>query len=347
MTNYPILKIPENIENVNSENIPVPGKPTPPIEPYKETKSAWGFLVLLIPLLLIQAYFKTSIETILTTGVVGIIFIIIFSVIFLIQENSIHKANLKSYKKQLENFNTELTKYKERVNGIRNSNDTMKYRKMRIKDEVFKTTLPLSKSSNLNKGYSEDYFYRYLIDRFPNNIYRDIILEDFEFNLPYQPDFLFQDQNTLLHIDIEIDEPYIKQTKRPIHYLKNNSHIDEHRDYFFTSNGWIVIRFAEEQVIKFPESCCDYIAKIIYKLTEKNDWMINDNLDLLPIKAWSYEESLNMMERNFREEYFKDQKVAPVLINNINKPKILLGDPIKNKYDRKRRSNTNEFKFTI
>lgn len=328
MINYPILRIPEKIKNINSEEIPLHEKPVPPSEPYKETTSAWNFLVLLIPLLLIQAYFKASLETIVITGIIGIVFIIIYSIKLSIQENRVHKEKMKFHYMQLENFKTELVEYEELIKEIRNREDTRKYRLKRIKEEIFDTTLPWGESYNINKGYSEDYFYRYLSNRFPNNIYRDYILNDFGSDRSYQPDFIFQDQETQLHIAIEIDEPYIKQSREPIHYVKDEIHIDKERDDFFNSYGWLVIRFAEEQVIKFPEKCCAYIAKIIFEFTEKNDWIERKGFVLPKVKAWNYEEALNLSEQNFREEYFKEKKTAPTLYYNSNKPEILLVDSI-------------------
>lgn len=327
---YPILRIPENFQDVYTEEIPVPDKPAPPKEPYIEKKSAWSFLVLLIPFLLIQAYFKASIEAILITGGIGITFIIIYSIKLTIEENQTHKEKVKLHKAQLKNFENELVEYNELVKKIRNPEDTKIFRTKRIKEEIFNTTLPWGESSNINKGFSEDYFYRFLCNRFPNNIYRDIILEDFGSDRSYQPDFIFQDQDTLLHIDIEIDEPYIKKSKEPIHFLKNNNHIDKDRDDFFTSHSWIVIRFAEEQVIKFPERCCDYIAEVIFDFTQKNEWLPSENFSLQKVKAWSYAEALSLFDRSYREEYFEEKKPAPTLYYNSDKPKILLVDSFDN-----------------
>ena len=341
MIDYPILRIPESFRNVYTEEIPVSDPPAPPQKPYLEKNSAWNFLVLLIPLLLIQAYFKASIEAILITGGIGITFIIIYSIKLTIEESQTHKKNLKLHKAQLENFKKEIAEYKELVKRIRNPEDTKKFRTKRIKEEIFNTTLPWGESFNINKGFSEDYFYRFLCDRFPNNIYRDIILEDFGSSRSYQPDFIFQDQDTLLHIDIEIDEPYIKKSKEPIHFLENDDHIDKDRDDFFTSHSWIVIRFAEEQVIKFPERCCDFIAKVIFDFTEKDEWLTNNNLSLPKAKAWSYVEAMSLIDRNYREAYFEERKPAPTLYYNTDKPKILLVDSIV--YEDEFKEMTNEY----
>jgi hypothetical protein len=85
----------------------------------------------------------------------------------------------------------------------------------------------------------------------------------------------------------------------------------------------IVIRFAEEQVIKFPEYCCDYIAKIIYDLTEKSNWISNNKSELPEVKIHTYEESLNLIQQNYRESYIQQKKTSPSLFYNSNKPELL------------------------
>ena len=69
-----------------------------------------------------------------------------------------------------------------------------------------------------------------------------------------------------LYIDIEIDEPYEGKNdianRRPIHYRG----YDDNRNNTFANSGWIVIRFAEIQVHKCPEACCQFIAGVISKI---------------------------------------------------------------------------------
>jgi hypothetical protein len=159
MTNYPILRIPGFIENVNSEDIPVPKKPNALTEPIKGSKSAWNFLILLIPLLVIQLYLKVSGETVLFTGAIGLILIVFYSVKLSVEENSNHNKNLNIYSEELKKFQTTLAKHRKLVKTVRNSEYTRKFRTNRIKKEIFNTTLHWGENQNVNKGYSEDYFY--------------------------------------------------------------------------------------------------------------------------------------------------------------------------------------------
>ncbi|MDJ0736021.1 MAG: hypothetical protein QNJ47_18490 [Nostocaceae cyanobacterium] len=38
---------------------------------------------------------------------------------------------------------------------------------------------------------------------------------------------------------------------------------DDIRNKFFTDGNWIVIRFSEKQVVKYPYRCCKIIAKVV------------------------------------------------------------------------------------
>lgn len=73
-----------------------------------------------------------------------------------------------------------------------------------------------------------------------------------------------------LFIDIEIDEPYSDEDGQPIHYVENisgNSYsVDERRNSFMLNEGWEVIRFAEEQIVRHPQNCIDFINSVISTL---------------------------------------------------------------------------------
>lgn len=66
-----------------------------------------------------------------------------------------------------------------------------------------------------------------------------------------------------LFIDIEVDEPYSDDDGTPIHYVENGISVDNGRNRFLSRNGWEIIRFSEEQVVKEPQACIRYISYII------------------------------------------------------------------------------------
>lgn len=67
-----------------------------------------------------------------------------------------------------------------------------------------------------------------------------------------------------LSIDIEIDEPYVGNTKAPHHCIDQGK--DDIRNEFFTNGNWVVIRFSEKQVVKYPRSCCKVIASVVARV---------------------------------------------------------------------------------
>lgn len=59
-----------------------------------------------------------------------------------------------------------------------------------------------------------------------------------------------------LYLDIEIDQEQYQLEE-----------LYRERDRFFLERGWIVIRFAHEQVVSHPQSCCQVIAQVLTRLT--------------------------------------------------------------------------------
>lgn len=72
----------------------------------------------------------------------------------------------------------------------------------------------------------------------------------------------------------------------------------------FLSRKWLVIRFAEQQVVKQPEACCAVIAQQIYQLTGK-DLEVRYFDHLIAIKRWTESEAETMAARDYRKTYLK------------------------------------------
>jgi hypothetical protein len=123
------------------------------------------------------------------------------------------------------------------------------------------------------------------------------------------PDIAYIDHSNKIYLDIEIDEPYSLKTKEPLHYFHINKPGDgkvffdanEERDLAFVKYGWTVIRFSEEQVLKFPEECVNVIDYIIcYWLQKKSSF----DFALSPLKLqqrWNLDDSKLMTEKKHRE----------------------------------------------
>jgi hypothetical protein len=129
------------------------------------------------------------------------------------------------------------------------------YRQKLIRDFFKNTREPEKVDNPYITGVSEEPFFQFLKSKSSDFIKGYSIVDDISTNRYYVPDIVYFNRHTGVLIDIEIDEPYLGSDGTPIHYVG----YDDRRNNFFTSNGWIVIRFAEEQVVKHPEQCYSFI----------------------------------------------------------------------------------------
>ena len=169
--------------------------------------------------------------------------------------------------------------------------------------QAFSNSDPPDTDGQGRRGGSEEKFEIKLRAAFPGKILKGrpgFAIPDFPY--PYTPDMIYHDPALKLWIDIEIDEPYSWSTGEPIHYQGLDKQL--RRDQFFLDKGWIVIRFAEEQVVRFPRSCCKVIALVLAELLEDGNYL--DPYDQVPdlpqISQWTREEAEDMARRRTRDQ---------------------------------------------
>lgn len=112
----------------------------------------------------------------------------------------------------------------------------------------------------------------------------------------YVPDFVLYHERANLYIDIEIDEPYVIESRKPIHYIDGRDLV---RDKYIINNGWVVIRYSERQVYK-------HLEEIIKDLESKINWLTYDDVrptSLSLDNRWTEEEAKRLAEENYREKY--------------------------------------------
>jgi very-short-patch-repair endonuclease len=201
------------------------------------------------------------------------------------------------YPIQIKKYNLEFVKSQSTLT-IKN------YRINLIDKLLLDATKPFSldeNSESKKKGKSEDVFLKTLKKIFKRNIYNDLIIPIQNTDKSYSPDFIYWDKEINLLIDIELDEPYDLNTGTPIHYFGK----DDRRNEFFLSNGWFIIRFSEEQIIKEPEYCCDFIEKFIDSVQNHFEFSnkIYSNTKITKRKIWTKEEAYKLAYQRIREHY--------------------------------------------
>jgi hypothetical protein len=162
--------------------------------------------------------------------------------------------------------------------------------------------------AGVQQGVSEKQFFIYLC-RYFSGFYDFCMGGEFPIpgtSLRYTADFILVHQPTGLAIDIEIDEPYEGRTGKPHHCVDRNK--DNQRNQFFLERNWVVIRFSELQVVKYPDGCCKAIARVVSQITGDYRGLVQlQNVkELLPQKQWKVKEAVYMAKAKFRNSYIRN-----------------------------------------
>jgi len=171
-----------------------------------------------------------------------------------------------------------------------------------------KLIIPIPQKASFSmstKGRSEIYFLKFLKAFFADHVSNELhfVLGKW---LPKVPDFTLAYNEEKIYIDIEIDEPYSLTNDSLFHH----DGIDSDRNFTFIHNNWFVIRFTEEQVIKYPNDCCLFIQQFKDYLVEKLDGRENiwENKFKYPTETWTEELLKIKKNEKYRELYLDTLK---------------------------------------
>ncbi len=219
------------------------------------------------------------------------------------KRRSRYEHELKKYDDLLTLYNRQKAEYNKQLKDLNSPENIAAYRKESLLNAVKATQSYDFRDSKAQEGYSEKRFNDYLKKYFGNKIHKNLAINIPNFSYPYTPDFSYIDPLTNLHIDIEIDEPYTYKKSEPIHYQGK----DNQRNQYFLDRGWIVVRFCEEQIVKYPDGCCKVIAQVISETLNDNDNLIISkfkNIQQPPnIPQWTELEAINMAKNKYRKTY--------------------------------------------
>lgn len=151
-------------------------------------------------------------------------------------------------------------------------------------------------------GTSEKFFLSYLETYFPGWIGGGESFAVPGKTYSYSSDFSMTLPNGV-KVQLEIDEPYVLMTGEPHHCGDNTK--DVARDRFFLAGHWMIIRFAEIQIVESPEGCCRRIAEELSKLGVKVAKLDELNGYDLPkiVRSWRESEAKQMAKEGFRQKY--------------------------------------------
>jgi hypothetical protein len=332
MPEFPIVLLPHAITQIQSELPPIPLSPPLPKVPEapkkppkplraKPERIEWGVFTITALVatifLVIAAVLNPSQSlplALLATPSGGILGIIIISQLFSFpvrQQNyeQEHVVQLSQYKKTSERLLSPNLReaYHRKGASLKKEHHTpeniAKYRQRKCLMFLSKTTRPDRTDSEAKQGSSERDFAKDLKRFFPGKIHTGQAFDIPGFLHPYTADFAYIDEASGLHIDIEIDEPYDYKSSDPIHYIDSTK--DNERNEFFRERGWLVIRFSEKQVVRYPQSCCKKIATLVAEVTGdvSGASKFQNVQDLKPEPQWTQAKAVQMAKDRTRDKY--------------------------------------------
>ncbi len=205
----------------------------------------------------------------------------------------INERRKMRYAQQMEQYNRDLRLYQEEIGRILSDTNIDIFRQGERKKIIGSMDTGEELQRDIQKGRYEESFYLLL-----KNAFGEKVVNSIEFTLPngnaFVPDAAYINRSTGLCIDIEIDEPYSLPEGKPIHYIG----IDDYRNNYFAQKGWFVVRFAEEQIAKYPNECIRFIKAFI-------DNLIVGKIPTFdyPISRWTMAESYEMANKGYRSSY--------------------------------------------
>ena len=177
---------------------------------------------------------------------------------------------------------------------------------VKLKQFIAGQVLQPTGKSDAPTGVSEQSFYQVINSIFPN-IAQGVAFQNPEFSYPYSADFVLV-HTSGLSIDIEIDEPYVGNTKAPHHCTDQRK--DDIRNSFFTNNNWVVLRFSEKQAVKYPLSCCKVIASVLAQVADDHTYLTQlQNVPLLPTDPmWTAKQAKKWAHADYRKTYLPNYR---------------------------------------
>ena len=231
-----------------------------------------------------------------------------------------YKHQMELYKMALHFYDSDMIKYQSQMESYEREcesfldihNRPPYYRKW------FHDALPIhvdfqaiNANENINTGIGEACFAKFLLDwnqsnQFFESIYTNSKIEEsFGIGLhspivTYYPDIIVKTKSGFF-IDVEIDEPYSAESCQPIHFMDGFKGKDDHRNELFIKSKWCVVRFAEEQVCRHPQSCIEFLVDLIKRIEDMN-------IPLVPefeyhISKWTQEQASEWAKQDYRNSY--------------------------------------------
>jgi len=318
---YPTVDFSLKLIQILNQKPALPKMPTEPVKPSEPIYNSEGIgcgsslftgIAVFSTIICIIALITAQIPVALTFGLVGGG---AFLMTFMIgnagndkQQNNIEKAkhykeNCKKYEEDLLIYNDKRKDYESQITTLTSIEYIDKFRKELLGKQISEDKQLISELSSTKTTVSNvaiSFFEPFLAKTFKDdNILQKVVLDNSFLH------FIIYDESGI-NINIEIDEPYSDKTG----ITKNT--IDDSKDskfsitYLLKEKNITCIRFAEEQIFKYPIECIEYISKVKKALLE-NTFYIDDDEFPYMLSMWTKEQAHSMAFKRYRNSYIPEK----------------------------------------
>jgi len=327
---YPIVILSDDVSGILEKR---PHEPQKPADPKKESLKYVYFIILFVGLVFSYLICGLTVSSfkdgeirygLIVAGFMLILLFFTFCSLVMIYDATIgNKVRRKKWEKKIEQWEVSHKKWERSIANIKNET-FCQIRKQEIvtllENRDPETIYNNENKSVAKKGITEEWFLFYIkkqielmggtlslnykIQRsyIKKHLTKEMMLGDLLNPVFYYPDIAIAINN--LYIDIEIDEPYSMDSRLPIHCIGS----DDYRNTYVTSQGWEVIRFAESQIVEYPEKCLSTIIDVIKHIKQGmfgKPFIDYNEKWITP--QWNEESAMDMAKRNYRESYLYDK----------------------------------------
>ena len=311
-TQYPASIIPRNILEAQDSRIPVPVSPRMPQRPTLAKMRYTGFVLSAVAVGLVAGYkfcplpAFTWLTALLTVFLVASVGLAVYDCILNRLKKLSNQKALANYEYLMRGYNDELAAIDEANRQNNDRASLARFRSAKVADALQFTNCQLKPADECGVGCNDD-FYKILNEYFPDKVLTNYTILQSPDSKSFVPTYIVSVSDKKLYIDVEIDSPYDMESGEPTTFVKNDSceFSKQEHDTFFEKAGWFIVRFAEEQIVKQPISCCKYIAQTIYEIIGDDTVLQKFNTvdNIQPLDMWTYDRCLQLRQERYRENY--------------------------------------------
>jgi len=311
---YPYVLLPEEIEKIKIEGIPVPEIPVLPVFPVKPKKKFLGtvILILSIVVILLVSFKIITISYTYNNLIIALAFFIgiisLTAMVFEILHNGKSKKQFKIAIKLYNELKLEQEQIKEKKNKAIDDNNIPNAIELYRHDAIskyFRYSYNKIQAVQRDHTVAQNRFTVFLEQYFEGKILENIRIYHEPKELDYSPDFVIKLDNPKVNIAIDIEEPYLFDGTKIV-VKKNRAEETFNKRYRVTNElRWVIITFSEEQIVTNPMQACKLIGHTIDEilLKEKHSALF-DNTEKIKRSEIPGQRELSAFIRNkHREKY--------------------------------------------